>query len=65
MNASFCPAKCLCTLQNRKMLNEMLQRIKGEIIFRNQKEKDEYIAEEFDKSAKGYDKSLIVKSYQR
>jgi len=47
------------------MLNEMLQRIKGEIIFRNQKEKDEYIAEEFDKSAKGYDKSLIVKSYQR
>jgi len=39
--------------------------MKGEIIYINMKGKDEYIAEEFNKAAGGYDRSLIVKSYQR
>jgi len=31
----------------------------------SKKRQDEYIAEEFDGAAKGYDESRIVKSYQR
>lgn len=46
-------------------MGEVLYWMKGEIIDMTEKQQDEYVAKEFDKAAEGYDKSKIVKSYQR